>query len=155
MDCPKCKSSHHAKDGIIHGRQRYRCKECHFRYTVKRKSDVKTQETRRLALAIYLEGLGFRSIGRILQISYGTVYAWIKQWSAHISIPRRESPAETVDLEDLLAYIESKKTDDQCYGLLLIDLEKDISLLSVDSATRQGRLKHRQNRSKNKQKKLL
>ncbi|WP_436405195.1 helix-turn-helix domain-containing protein [Moraxella lacunata] len=28
---------------------------------------------------MYLEGLGFRSIGRVLNISYGTVYQWVKQ----------------------------------------------------------------------------
>jgi len=42
MDCPKCKSSHHVKDGIVNGgRQRYKCKDCLYRFTVVRKSDVK------------------------------------------------------------------------------------------------------------------
>jgi len=136
MDCPKCKSSRRVKDGIIHGRQRYRCKECLYRYTVERKSDVKPAQVRRLALELYLEGLGFRSIGRILKISYGTVYAWVKRWSAHIVFPRRENVASPATLQDMLAYIESKKTAGQS-GLLLIDLEKGISLISVDSTQKQ------------------
>ena len=74
MDCPKCKSSHHVKDGIVRGQQRYKCKECSYRC----KLDVKSQDTQRLALEMYLEGLGFRAIGRILKISYGTVYVWVK-----------------------------------------------------------------------------
>ncbi|KAA6345910.1 hypothetical protein EZS27_006550 [termite gut metagenome] len=48
-------------------------------YTVEKKSDVKSAETRRKALEMYLEGLGFRATGRLLQISYGTVYAWVKE----------------------------------------------------------------------------
>ena len=28
---------------------------------------------------MYLEGLGFRAIGRVLGISYGTVHQWVKQ----------------------------------------------------------------------------
>ena len=57
------------------------------RYTVERKSDIKTLDAKRLALEMYLEGLGFRSIGRVLKISYGTVYAWIKEWGSKVSLP--------------------------------------------------------------------
>jgi transposase-like protein len=131
MDCPKCKSSHHVKDGIVRGKQRYKCKGCHYHYTVERKSDVKTSEIRRLALELYLEGLGFRSIGRILKISYGTVYTWVKEWSSYVSFPRRETPMDIIELEKMLAYIESKKATIPHYRLMLIDLDDYISLLSV------------------------
>jgi transposase-like protein len=132
MDCPKCKISHHVKDGIVRGKQRYQCKGCHYHYTVARKSDVKTPEIRRLALEMYLEGLGFRSIGRILGISYGTVYTWVKEWSSNVSISRRETPMEIVELEKMLTYIESKRVTIPHYGLILIDLNDNISLLSVE-----------------------
>ena len=128
MDCPKCKSSHHVKDGIVRGKQRHKCKDCHYHYTVERKSDVKTPEIRRLALELYLEGLGVRSIGRILKISYGTDYLWVKEWSsrvlrpvqAKVSFPRRETPMEIIELEKMLAYIESKKATIPHYELMLI-----------------------------------
>ena len=63
MDCPRCGSVDYVKDGIVNGRQRYQCKQCPYRYTVSKKSDVRPLETRQLALAMYLEGLGFRAIG--------------------------------------------------------------------------------------------
>jgi transposase-like protein len=135
MDCPKCKSKCHVKDGFTCGRQRYKCKECQYRYTVKYKSDVKPSETRRLALELYLEGLGFRSIGRILNISYGTVYLWVKEWRSRISLPRRENPVEEVELEKLFTHIESKKSTDR-HGLLLIDLNQGITLLSLNIKSR-------------------
>jgi transposase-like protein len=47
-------------------------------YSVEKKSDVKSEETRRMALEMYLEGLGFKAIGRLLRISFGAVYQWIK-----------------------------------------------------------------------------
>ena len=59
MNCPKCGSLRHCKDGIVNNRQRHKYKICNYRYTVEKKSDVKSKEVRRLALKIYLEGLGF------------------------------------------------------------------------------------------------
>ncbi|MDR3232802.1 MAG: hypothetical protein LBT46_03915 [Planctomycetaceae bacterium] len=79
MDCPKCGSKHHTKDGIVHGRQRYLCKDCRYHYTVVQRSNVKSAETHRLAQKMYLEGIGFRGVGRVLDISYGTVFQWIKK----------------------------------------------------------------------------
>jgi transposase-like protein len=131
MDCPKCKSSHYVKDGLVRGKQRHKCKDCHYHYTVERKSDVKTPEIRRLALEMYLEGLGFRSIGRILKISYGTVYAWVKEWGSTVSFPRREIPMEIIELEKMLAHIETKRASTPDYVLMLIDLNDNISLLSA------------------------
>ena len=34
IKCPKCGSFHHVKSGVISGRQRYRCKDCLYYYSV-------------------------------------------------------------------------------------------------------------------------
>lgn len=49
---------------------------------MERKSDVKFPEVRKLALDLYLEGFGFWTIWRVLGISYGTAYQWIKRWGS-------------------------------------------------------------------------
>lgn len=133
MNCPRCGSLNHCKDGKAGNRQRYLCKDCGYRYTVERKSDVKSKEIRRLALEMYLEGLGFRSIGRILKISYGTVYQWVKEWGSKVDLPQRQEAIDTVELDEMHTYVTSKKTT-VGYGLLLIDLENGSSLLSVGIA---------------------
>ena len=133
MNCPRCGSLRHCKDGIVNQRQRHKCKDCNYRYTVEKKSDVKSKEVKKMALEMYLEGLGFRSIGRILKISYGTVYLWIKEWGTKVSLPRRNEPIEYVELDEIHSYVGSKKTT-VGYGLLLIDLENGLSLLSVETA---------------------
>jgi transposase-like protein len=140
MDCPKCKSNQHNKDGIVRSLQRYKCKQCDYRYTVEKKSDLKSEQTKRLALEMYLEGLGFRAIGRVLKISYGTVYKWVKEWGEKVSLPKSTEPMEIVELDEMHTYIMSKKTT-VGYGLLLIDLEKGMSILCVET----GQQKHLQN----------
>ena len=121
MNCPKCNNTTKTKDGIVRGKQRYKCKSCNYRYTVVKKSDVKSEETRRLALKMYLEGLGFRSIGRILEVSHVSVYNWVKTWGEKVSLPKRKDPVEIVELDEMHTYIGEKKTT-VGYGLLLIDL---------------------------------
>lgn len=129
MDCPKCKSSRYIKLGKVKEKQRYKCKICNYRYRVSRKSTAKSKEVRRIALELYLEGLGFRAIGRVLRISYGTVYKWIKKWGEEISQLTSPKAVKEVEIDELHTYIGSKKST-AGYGLLLIDLGKDLSLLS-------------------------
>ena len=132
MKCSKCKDNNKCKAGIIRGIQRYKCKNCNYYYSVEKKSDVKSTETKRIALEMYLEGLGFRAIGRILKISYGTVYQWGKQWGSEVSLVKRKEPIKIVELDEMYTYIQQKKTT-VGFGLLLIDMEKSISILSVDT----------------------
>jgi transposase-like protein len=50
---------------------------------------------------MYLDGPGFISIGRVLQISYGTVYSWVSEWGSKVSLPLREKPVKIVELDEM------------------------------------------------------
>ncbi len=65
ITCPKCGCEESTKDGIVKGRQRHKCKSCGDRHTVQHCGGGKSFTLKRQALELYLEGLGFRSIGRI------------------------------------------------------------------------------------------
>ena len=109
MDCPRCKNGEYLKAGFANGRQRYRCKSCNYCYTVVEKSDVKPASTRRMAFEMYLEGMGFRAIGRVFKISYITVYQWIMKWDKCLELPKRDEPIEVVELDELHTYVGQKK----------------------------------------------
>ena len=109
MKCPRCGSEEYCKDGILKGRQRFKCKQCNYHYTVEKKSNVKSQETKRMAFEMYLEGLGFRAIGRILKISHVTVFQWVKKWGATLELPKREEAIEVVELDEMHTYVSQKK----------------------------------------------
>ena len=78
MKCLKCFSVNVCKNGKMYNMQRYMCKDCGYNYTKGRNS--KDKSLRRFALELYLEGLGFRSIGRALKVSHVSVYNWIKKY---------------------------------------------------------------------------
>jgi transposase-like protein len=124
--CPKCKSTDRVKNGHIKGRPRFRCKECGYDYTVMQKSTSVPVEKKRLALQMYLEGLGFNSIGRMLNVSHVAVLKWIKRYGQQAEELRSDKEIEIVEMDEMHSYIGSKKTISG-YGLLLIDMEKDSS----------------------------
>ena len=127
QNCPQCQSKKSTKSGLIKGRQRYKCKGCGYHYTVSQKSDTSTKAQRRLALTLYLEGLGFRSIGRILGFSHVAVYYWIKSFGEQVETLKQEK-ATTVEIDEMHSYVGHKKTIAGS-GLLLIDLENASSML--------------------------
>ncbi len=126
MQCPKCNSNYYTNDGIVKLKQRYKCKKCNYRYTVKTKSTAKPKELKRLALILYLEGLGFRSIGRILNVSNVSVLNWIRGFGKSLLELKSDNEIEVVEMDEMHTYIGQKKTT-AGYGLLLIEMEKGLS----------------------------
>ena len=117
MKCKKCHCDKIIKNGFTRGQQRYKCKQCKYNFTVifKRR---KSQEIKRLAMHMYLEGLGFRSIGRILKVSNTIVFNWIKNASEAIehNAPKK---CKAIEIDEMWHY-EGKKNSKNGYGLLLL-----------------------------------
>ncbi len=123
MHCPKCSGEAFHKDGVIKGRQRYRCKGCDCRFTQSRRHghglDKKLQ-----ALALYREGLGFRAIGRLLGVSNVAVLKWIRAFADET---RARMLCEPLDLKDMdvvvldeLWHYTQKNSASSGYGLLYL-----------------------------------
>ncbi len=129
LNCPRCASADKVKSGIKEGQQRYKCKACRYFFTVTHKSDTATPAQRRVALNLYLEGLGFRSVGRLLGFSHVAVYQWIKVFGKAADQIKRPS-AHIVEMDELHSYVGHKKTSVGS-GLLLIDLGNASSILSL------------------------
>ena len=139
MNCPKCTSEKKVKSGNINKRQRYKCKECGCNYTVEIKSTAKPNSLKKNALHLYLEGLGFRSIGRFLGVSNVSVLNWIRSFGNEIAtLQSKSEKIEVVELDEMHSYIGSKKTT-VGFGLLLIDMERNssTSLLAIEAMKQQ------------------
>jgi transposase-like protein len=124
MDCPKCQTGQYTKAGFVKGRQRYRCKECHYLYSVTEKTTAKPITMKRCALHMYLEGMGFRSIGRILGVSNVSILKWIRAFGKQVESIRSEQHIDVIEMDELHTYIGQKNTI-AGYGLLLIGMGRD------------------------------
>jgi transposase-like protein len=102
MNCPKCMCDTHVKSGFVKGVQRYKCKGCGCNYTVELKSTGKPKSMKKQALHLYLEGLGFRSIGRFLGVSNVSVLNWIRSFGKEVEELHSEShEIEMVEVDEM------------------------------------------------------
>ncbi|KEZ94060.1 IS1/IS1595 family N-terminal zinc-binding domain-containing protein [Nonlabens ulvanivorans] len=79
--CPSCSSENHIKSGIINNRQRYKCKDCNYFFTVDKIGKKIDDYYVNKALQLYLEGLTYREIERILGISHVSILNWVKKYN--------------------------------------------------------------------------
>lgn len=70
MKCSECQSEDNVKNSIVRGIQRYKCKDCGNNFSIDYLQVAEKEKKRRFGLAMYLEGLGFHSIARLLNISH-------------------------------------------------------------------------------------
>lgn len=79
--CPNCSSEQYIKSGIVNNRQRYKCKNCNYFFTVEKKGKRIDDYYVNKALQLYLEGLTYREIERILGISHVSILNWVKKYN--------------------------------------------------------------------------
>ncbi len=79
-NCPQCQSNNVIKSGVIKKRQRYKCKECNYYFTVNKLGKQIDNYYVTKALQLYLEGLSYREIERILGVSHVSIINWVKKY---------------------------------------------------------------------------
>jgi transposase len=110
--CPHCQAT---EDQTTYGRtlrgsQRYKCRACARVYTPDPLPLGYPDETKREAVRLYLEGVNFRRIGRVLGVNHQSVINWINSY--HAALPACEQPVaapEVVELDELFTFVGSKK----------------------------------------------
>lgn len=81
----RCKSRSYRKHGFMNEKQRYRCKQCGYQFTTTKKRGY-SQKLKDQAIAMSLEGMGFRAIERVLGVSHVSVLKWIRKRSDEITV---------------------------------------------------------------------
>lgn len=94
--CPRCYSTSFTKSGKTCGRQRYRCKDCNYHFSVNGRGKSLDSRYVVLALQLYLEGLSLRAIEKVLGISHVTVRNWIMKYAPGMKGLRRSDTRVSV-----------------------------------------------------------
>jgi transposase len=115
--CPRCGE----KGWVIRagrndsGSQRYECRECGHYFTPKRVPQGIAPEVRERAVQLYLEGMSYRGIGRLLGVNHQSVMNWVKAKADHLpaSVTAAEEP-DIIEVDELVSFIGQKKPTSTC-----------------------------------------
>jgi transposase len=110
--CKKCGSEQTIKNGVIAGKQRYRCKKCGCNF---REGDNRTNEKvaakKALCVLLYAMAKGsFRMMGRILGIDHTLVYRWIRSFGESLPEPEVPGDIRQMEFDEMWHFVGSKKT---------------------------------------------
>ena len=116
QQCPHCRSAERqVKSGFNRtGSQRLQCQACRRQYTPAPNPLGYDDKTREAALKLYLEGNGFRRIGRLLSVNHQSVANWVT--AAHARLKARQAPASepesagTLEMDELFTFVGAKKS---------------------------------------------
>ena len=116
QECPKCQSTEIRKDGIVKQKQRFKCKICNYHFTVQQIG--KPISKRREAFILYLAGLDYRKIGKLINVSHVTIYNWLKNISGNKKQIKAKK-LKTVQMESVIKHLENNKRNTK--GVLFIE----------------------------------
>ena len=126
-NCKSCGCEGLWKIGSLNGKRRFKCKSCGRNQVEGKDCRVKyTEDEKKQALVLYLEGCGFRRIARIMGKLNGkfyrhqTIIFWIKMAGIKaLSTTRKQKEIEVLEMDELYTYVQ-KKSAEHGYGQLLI-----------------------------------
>lgn len=121
-ECPKCTHSRSTKAGVVNGRQRFRCKKCGYHFTVKKMGKRIDQYYVTKALQLYLEGLSYREIERIIGVSHVSVMNWVKQYGINRVESGEYHPNYRILNHDELQRIMNDREGLKGKGMLITEL---------------------------------
>jgi transposase-like protein len=127
--CPQCQSTTIIKSGIVNDRQRYKCKSCNYFFTVNKlgKSIDKYYVTK--ALQLYLEGLSYREIERILGVSHVTIMKWVKKHKISRSLQSDYHPTYKILSHDEISKYFSNRDNIKGAGVIITELGDKFMLI--------------------------
>ena len=111
--CKNCASERVVRNGIVAGKQRYRCKECgcNFRVGDKRTND-KIAAQKAMCILLYAMAKGsFRMMGRMFKKNHSLIYRWIRAFGETLPEPKVSGDIKEVEFDELWHFIVSKKTN--------------------------------------------
>jgi len=127
--CPQCQSEKIIKSGILNDRQRYKCKSCNYHFTVNKLGKRIDQYYVTKALQLYLEGISYREIERILGVSHVTVMKWVRKHNIKQVHQTDYHPTYKIITSDELANFFAKRENVKGAGVIVTELGDKFMLI--------------------------
>jgi hypothetical protein len=120
--CPKCSAEYISKNGVLNGKQRYKCRDCNYNFTVEKMGKSIDSYYVIKALQLYIEGVSYREIERLLGISHVSVMNWVKKYQIKVPMQNLATPTYKILNHRELAEYVSKPQNVEGKGMLITEL---------------------------------
>ncbi|MEZ0484153.1 IS1/IS1595 family N-terminal zinc-binding domain-containing protein [Fibrella aquatica] len=127
--CPKCQSVDAVRNGIIAGRQRFKCKQCAYNFTVDKVGKGISTYYVIKALQLYIEGVSLREIERLLGVSHVSVMNWVKKYQIKVPENQAYHPTYKVFNHSELTEYMSKSENVSGAGMIITELGDKFMLI--------------------------
>ena len=120
LRCKRCGGEEHVRNGLMRGKQRYRCKACglNFTDTPPRGMPLAMKVT---AVLLYVSGLSMNRTAKLLGVSTPSVMAWIERFAeVYAQKPEPEGRAVVVELDEMRHYLKKSRTSPGCGRLGIV-----------------------------------
>ena len=110
-ECKRCKSDKFVKNGMVRGKQRYKCTFCSLNFV---EGDERSQELNgvRKALAVILYRLSnysYEQIGKLFGVSDAMAYRWGEEFEAKMPISCEAEVQPGMTYDDLVTFVADNK----------------------------------------------
>ncbi|MFB6258952.1 MAG: helix-turn-helix domain-containing protein [Flavobacteriales bacterium] len=124
--CPSCNSSRTIKNGLRDGFQRYKCKDCSYRYTSKTRKRKLDKHIVVSCLQLWLEGLSRKAIADIVGVDRNAVSNWLKPYQKALKDIRIDRSKEQFEIvkKSKVYFVEDERV--RTSGVLFIGKEKEV-----------------------------
>lgn len=127
--CPKCSGNEAVRNGILNQRQRFRCKQCNYNFTVAKAGKGISSYYVVKALQLYIEGVSYREIERLLGVSHVSVMNWVKKYQVKIPENSGYHPTyKVLNHKELVEFISNPANVDGA-GMLVTELGDKFMLI--------------------------
>ena len=110
LRCKRCGAEEHVRNGLMRGKQRYRCKTCGLNFT-DTPPRGRPLAMKVAAVLLYVSGLSMNRTAKLLGVSTPTVMAWIERFAeAYAQKPEPEGRAVGVELDEMGHYLKKSRT---------------------------------------------
>jgi len=112
MVCKNCGCDKAVKDGVVNGKQRYKCSKCGCAF---REGDNRTNgkiaAKKALAVLFYaLSKASFRGLGKLLDVDHTLIYRWVRAYGEGLPEPEVPGDIKEMEFDEMWHFIGSKKT---------------------------------------------
>ena len=126
MNWTNCNSHQTSKNGRHRGFQRYKCKQCDREFLDGCKPRGYDRTIKEKCLSMYVNGMGFRAIERVMGVHHTTVISWVKKIGNKLdNVPPTQEIPQIFQIDELQSFIGKKKIKFG-FGLQLINTFQEL-----------------------------